>query len=137
MLILGPLPWSHLNPIKKHRVIGDWKQFIRIHGRDQFFQNCPAEFSALMTLVDAIDFYERPQYEELYKILDGVMSRLCINESDSLDWEVCLRLYLLLIIAFIFSVTIKLSSNVLTLSVILDTLILFRCACVKISTTTC
>jgi len=86
-LISGPLPWSKLNPIKNHKMICDWKQFIRLHGREEFFQNCPDEFSTMLSRIDAISFEERPPYDELHEIVDKMMYRLCISEDDPLDWQ--------------------------------------------------
>jgi len=86
-LLSGPLPWAKINPIKHHKIICDWKQFIRLHGREHFFRDCPEEFSELLSRVDATSFEERPPYEELHQIVDNMMYRLCINEDDPLDWQ--------------------------------------------------
>jgi len=86
-LCSGPLPWAKVNPMKHHKIICDWKQFIRTHGRENFFRGCPDEFSEILSRIDATPFEERPPYEELHEIVDNMMFRLCISEDDTLDWQ--------------------------------------------------
>ncbi|KAI6194930.1 Protein kinase domain-containing protein [Aphelenchoides besseyi] len=86
-LCSGPLPWSHLEPLINHMVIAKWKQHIRTTARHGFFIGCPTEMSEMLTRIDALDFYQRPPYEDLHKILDSMIERDGISSIDPLDWQ--------------------------------------------------
>ncbi|KAI6203122.1 Protein kinase domain-containing protein [Aphelenchoides besseyi] len=86
-LCSGPLPWATLDPLANHQIIGEWKQFIRVHGRNKFFSGCPDELSDLLTLIDAVAFENCPPYQELHQILDTTMKRYDVHLTDLFDWQ--------------------------------------------------
>ncbi|CAD5213197.1 unnamed protein product [Bursaphelenchus okinawaensis] len=86
-LCSGPLPWSKLDPMKHHKIICDWKQFIRVHGRESFFSNCPEELDHILSIIDSISYTDRPHYEMIAYQLQKAMDRLNLDPKAPMDWQ--------------------------------------------------
>uniref|UniRef100_A0A1I7YE03 Replication protein n=1 Tax=Steinernema glaseri TaxID=37863 RepID=A0A1I7YE03_9BILA len=45
-----------------------------------------SEINEILRYIDSLEFYEKPNYEHIYDILDGIMDRYGL-EPFPLDWE--------------------------------------------------
>ncbi|CAD5217780.1 unnamed protein product [Bursaphelenchus xylophilus] len=86
-LCSGQLPWAKLDPLKHHKIICDWKQFIRVHGREHFFANCPEELDSILAIIDSLAFTDRPHYEMIDYQLQKAVQRLGIDQNAPMDWQ--------------------------------------------------
>ncbi|CAD5212949.1 unnamed protein product [Bursaphelenchus okinawaensis] len=86
-LCAGSLPWAKLDPLKHHKIICDWKQFIRVHGRELFFQDCPEELDHILSIIDSLSFTDRPHYEMMEYQLRLAQERLNLDPYAKLDWQ--------------------------------------------------
>ncbi|CAJ0590604.1 unnamed protein product [Cylicocyclus nassatus] len=77
----GPLPWSRVRD--RHKVLR-MKKDIEL---EELLENCPVELIAFGEHISSLNYYLRPDYALLYRLLEQVMRSGKISFSDPYDWE--------------------------------------------------
>ncbi|XGW08716.1 hypothetical protein V3C99_011213 [Haemonchus contortus] len=77
----GPLPWAS---IREGPRILKMKQEVAL---EQLLENCPVEFIFIAQHLMTLDYYSRPNYALLYRLLSQVMHAGNFKFSDPYDWE--------------------------------------------------
>ncbi|VDP09917.1 unnamed protein product [Soboliphyme baturini] len=89
----GTLPWINL----KHADNATYKDQIAAYAKSKYeamsnpekmFQDCPPEFYDIFILLKALDYYDKPDYAKITRILNACRNRECKNKPfPGLDWE--------------------------------------------------
>ncbi|KAK0405749.1 hypothetical protein QR680_018176 [Steinernema hermaphroditum] len=87
-LLVGPLPWANLDCRRQHQLICEWKQFARKGGRHQFLKDCPLEFNNILSMIDALRYYERPNYRLIAAQIEKAIDRMKLDRYAPFDWQV-------------------------------------------------
>lgn len=105
METLGSLPWDNMDPLHDYNKIRDYKLLIRDKYRQKFLENSPYEFSEILDIIDALGyiiiiflklrleiyrFFDTPDYERIFTIIESIFERLDLKNNMPFDWEVCL-----------------------------------------------
>ncbi|KAK5985811.1 Protein kinase domain-containing protein, partial [Trichostrongylus colubriformis] len=77
----GPLPWA---TVKEGPVILEMKKKVEL---EELLKNCPIEFIAIGQHLMTLNYYLRPNYALLYRLLIQVMHAGNFRFSDPYDWE--------------------------------------------------
>ncbi|VDO05908.1 unnamed protein product [Haemonchus placei] len=86
-LLKGPLPWSKIDGHKEHKTIMARKLSIRAEGRAEFMCGMPDEFDIILSMIDQMGFFERPQYQLIHSLIDQAAEKLDITLHEPLDWQ--------------------------------------------------
>ncbi|KAJ1373642.1 STYKc [Parelaphostrongylus tenuis] len=86
-LLKGPLPWSKIDGHKDHKLIGEKKRRIRAEGRAEFMEGMPAEFDTILTMIDNMEFYDRPPYDAIQALIDQAAEKLGLTLHEPFDWQ--------------------------------------------------
>jgi tau tubulin kinase len=81
-LTRGSLPWANMHAAPE---VGVVKKRVRQNPID-LLKDCPREYERILQHVDALTFYDRPNYELIYKLLREAMSNTGAVEFPY-DWE--------------------------------------------------
>ena len=80
-LYTGKLPWANVQG--KTHILKAKRRFRK----SEYFQIYPAEFYDVLRYIEHLRFSEKPDYEYLNSIIEGMYSTYCINQENPLDWE--------------------------------------------------
>ncbi|CAD6199731.1 unnamed protein product [Caenorhabditis auriculariae] len=82
-LTFGRLPWKDIADMGQ---VGAYKQRVRGNLMELFPPPCPNEFQEIMRMVDALKYYDAPNYQAIYSTM-----RRAFQSSNSqefpMDWE--------------------------------------------------
>ncbi|KAK6047668.1 hypothetical protein COOONC_14828, partial [Cooperia oncophora] len=90
-LLKGPLPWSKIDGHKEHRMIMVRKMYIRAEGRADFIAGMPTEFDHILSMIDQMNFFDRPQYQVIQSLIDQAAEKLGFTLHEPLDWQMNAR----------------------------------------------
>ncbi|TKR77864.1 hypothetical protein L596_018764 [Steinernema carpocapsae] len=83
-LVKGFLPWGNIRAPKE---IYDVQEAARSGlGNKELLGGLPIEFRDIMRLIDALKFYDKPPYNDIYGLLRNCMVTMHIEEFPY-DWE--------------------------------------------------
>ncbi|WKY13274.1 hypothetical protein Q1695_004243 [Nippostrongylus brasiliensis] len=77
----GDLPWQ------KNRLIKTILEAKRRTTPETLFKDCPAQFNDFYTHLMTLNYYSRPNYRLLYRLLENVRIVENIKYTDPFDWE--------------------------------------------------
>ncbi|WKX90481.1 hypothetical protein Q1695_009376 [Nippostrongylus brasiliensis] len=77
----GPLPWAN---ISDRDAILDSKRNISF---EELLKNCPVQFLGIAEHISTLNYYVRPNYALIYRLLKEVMDAGKIRYWDPYDWE--------------------------------------------------
>ncbi|VDK46599.1 unnamed protein product [Anisakis simplex] len=80
----GSLPWRR---VKERIGVQAGKEMAREGGRAQFLHNCPKQYDAMLTHIDALKFEDDPKYDDIYRTLDEIRRERGIRMHSRFDWE--------------------------------------------------
>ncbi|CAI5452274.1 unnamed protein product [Caenorhabditis angaria] len=83
-LSYGQLPWHHVNDMN---AVGQQKQQIRQNLASLFPHPCPNEFQDIMRQVDALKYYDAPNYQAIYGLMRRAFGSTGTQEHSPYDWE--------------------------------------------------
>uniref|UniRef100_A0A8R1DJ13 non-specific serine/threonine protein kinase n=1 Tax=Caenorhabditis japonica TaxID=281687 RepID=A0A8R1DJ13_CAEJA len=83
-LSFGQLPWHHVADMNQ---VGQAKQGIRNNLAQLFPPPCPQQFQDIMRMVDALKYYDAPNYQALYGMMRQAYAAVGSNENAPYDWE--------------------------------------------------
>ncbi|CAI2348995.1 unnamed protein product [Caenorhabditis sp. 36 PRJEB53466] len=87
-LLKGPLPWANMDGHKNHKQIGEAKVAIRAEpARSAFFEGVPKQFNEILTILDAITYFERPNYKKLAELLREAAQEHQVTMKEPMDWQ--------------------------------------------------
>lgn len=90
-LLKGPLPWSKIDGHKEHHIIAAKKMYIRAEGRADFIEGMPPEFNIILSMIDDMGFFDRPQYDVFQALIDQAAEKLGYTLHEPLDWQQNIR----------------------------------------------
>jgi tau tubulin kinase len=81
----GKLPWSDIADMN---AVGKMKQQVREESSVKMLVGgCPREYLDLMRYIDALKYYDKPSYNQVYQSLRACLTSQGANEMDRYDWE--------------------------------------------------
>uniref|UniRef100_A0A0M3HXZ7 Protein kinase domain-containing protein n=1 Tax=Ascaris lumbricoides TaxID=6252 RepID=A0A0M3HXZ7_ASCLU len=80
----GSLPWRH---VTDRTGVQAAKLLSRDAGRAQFLHNCPQQYDEILTMIDALLFFDEPKYDQIRRLLNQVRKEHRIRMHEHFDWE--------------------------------------------------
>ncbi|BFZ11960.1 hypothetical protein BsWGS_14999 [Bradybaena similaris] len=81
--VSGRLPWQKMKDKVQVGIMKDR------YDHTNLLKHLPIEFAAFLVHIQSLSYFDQPDYNMLYNLLDQSMQRKNIHESDPFDWEKC------------------------------------------------
>ncbi|VDM39685.1 unnamed protein product [Toxocara canis] len=65
----GALPWRF---VRERNAAEEAKKHARAEGRTEFLHNCPKEYDTILSMIDALEFEQNPNYNHICALLNEV-----------------------------------------------------------------
>ncbi|VDN05356.1 unnamed protein product [Thelazia callipaeda] len=81
----GALPWRSLD--EKKDDVAMYKERCRFEvGLQELMGGCPREYIEILRYIDGLRFYDKPNYDKIYKLMRKALASLRVQEFPY-DWE--------------------------------------------------
>ena len=81
-ITMGKVPWSTCNDMNE---VGRLKEANRRDG--SLFAGCPPQYAPMLQYIDGLQYWDQPDYNTLYGLIDQACRAGGINDGDPYDWE--------------------------------------------------
>lgn len=84
-LTIGRVPWREVQDINQ---VGAFKQRCRVMpGLNELFPPpCPQEYRAMLAMIDQLQYFDTPPYQQIYALMRTAQQRIGLPEFPY-DWE--------------------------------------------------
>uniref|UniRef100_A0A915DED6 non-specific serine/threonine protein kinase n=3 Tax=Ditylenchus dipsaci TaxID=166011 RepID=A0A915DED6_9BILA len=83
-LTTGNLPWKNVQDMNE---VGEFKKRVRLpQFQNELFNGCPREYSEILTYVDGLKYYDKPDYQQIYSVMRRAFTSQGVQEFPY-DWE--------------------------------------------------
>ncbi|GFS05772.1 protein kinase [Elysia marginata] len=79
--VSGQLPWRKTKDKEQVGIMKDK------YDHTNLLKNLPSEFRAFLEHIQALDYFDQPDYNMMSNLMDQCMRRKNVRESDPYDWE--------------------------------------------------
>jgi len=83
-LTTGNLPWKNVQDMNE---VGEFKKRVRLpQFQNELFNGCPREYAEILTYVDTLKYYDKPDYQKIYGLMRRAFTSQGVQEFPY-DWE--------------------------------------------------
>jgi len=83
-LTTGNLPWKSVQDMNE---VGEFKKRVRLpQFQNELFNGCPREYAEILTYVDNLKYYDKPNYQQIYDLMRRAFTSQGVQEFPY-DWE--------------------------------------------------